>query len=171
MRIEIGAGENPDPSYDIHSDILPLPHIELVCPMDKIPVAAGEFDGLRASDVLEHQSWELVVPTLKEWARILVPGSACYIQVPNAWVLATRWVAGTITTRDFNYWLLGGHSERLAHQGVDDRGVPKWIWNAHHAAFDEAWLRELLTLAGFVDISIQSDGGTNLVCLCKRGEQ
>ena len=32
--------------------------------------------------------------------------------------------------------------------------MPRWIWNAHHAMFDDAWLAELLAANGFTDIDI-----------------
>ena len=48
---------------------------------------------------------------------------------------------GEIDTAEANHWILGGHSERDAHKGVDDRGVPLWIWNAHHTMFDAQSLR------------------------------
>ncbi|HEX2183970.1 MAG TPA: hypothetical protein VHN78_00520, partial [Chloroflexota bacterium] len=44
-------------------------------------------------------------------------------------------------TAEANYWILGGHSQRAAHKGVDERGVPLWIWNAHHTLFDAESLR------------------------------
>ena len=167
--IEIGAGEHPHPDYHIHTDVLPLPHIEWVCPMDAIPIADRAFSALRANDVLEHQSWALVPSTLREWARVLVPGGSAYIQVPNAQYLIDRWVQGLVSTRDLNYWLLGGHAtDRAAHAGVDERGVPRWIWNAHHTLFTAEWLRELLEIAGFTDVRITPDGGSNLMCWCCR---
>ena len=49
--------------------------------------------------------------------------------------------AGEIDTAEANHWILGGHSDRAAHQGVDARGVPLWIWNAHHTMFDAGSLR------------------------------
>jgi hypothetical protein len=171
-RIEIGAGEHPHPEFHVHTDVLPLPHIEWVCPMDRVPVADGAFSALRANDVLEHQSWALVPSTLREWARVLAPGGSAYIQVPNARYLIERWVQGAISTRDLNYWLLGGHgTDRTAHAGVDERGVPRWIWNAHHTLFTAEWLRELLGAAGFCDVRVDSDGGSNLMCWCRRATQ
>ena len=169
MKLEIGAGEHPDDACDIHTDVLSLPGIDVVCRLDRLPFRDGVFTALRACDVLEHQSWELVEATLKEWARTLAPGAAVYIRVPDARLIAQRWLAGDLDTRDANYWMLGGHSERPAHRGVDDRGVPRWIWNAHHALFDETWLTQLLERCGFVDIAITDDGGTNLECRCNLG--
>jgi predicted SAM-dependent methyltransferase len=167
-RIEIGAGEHPHPDYHVHTDVLPLPHIECVCQMDAVPYGDGAFSALRANDVLEHQSYALVPSTLREWARLLAPGGAAYIQVPDGRHLIDQWSRGVISTRDLNYWLLGGHgTDRAAHAGVDDRGVPRWIWNAHHTVFTAEWLRELLEAAGFTDVSIEGDGGSNLMCWCR----
>ena len=96
---------------------------------------------LRANHVLEHQSYELIGETLREWARVLAPGGRLDIGVPDARFVAEQWVRGEIDTAEANYWILGGHSDRAAHRGVDARGVPLWIWNAHHTMFDAGSLR------------------------------
>ena len=70
----------------------------------------------------------------------------------------SRWLAG----------LLGGHMDRDAHKGADERGVPRWIWNAHHAMFDDAWLAELLQANGFTDVDISCYDIRNLRCYCRR---
>jgi SAM-dependent methyltransferase len=136
VRLEIGAGEKPHPDYDLHVDLLALPDIEVRCMIDRLPFATGSLDALRANHVLEHQSYELISPTLREWARVLKPGARVDIGVPDAKFVATQWVKGEIDTAEANHWILGGHSERAAHRGVDARGVPLWIWNAHHTMFD-----------------------------------
>ncbi|MEN3267122.1 methyltransferase domain-containing protein [Pseudonocardia sp.] len=141
MRLEIGAGEKPHPDYDLHVDLLALPDIEVRCAIDRLPFASESLDALRANHVLEHQSYELVPETLREWARVLRPGAEIDIGVPDARFVASQWVEGEIDTAEANYWILGGHSEREAHKGVDDRGVPLWIWNAHHTLFDAESLR------------------------------
>jgi len=141
MRLEIGAGEKPHPDYDLHVDLLALPDIEVRCGIDRLPFASGSLDALRANHVLEHQSYELIPETLREWARVLRPDAKIDIGVPDARFIATQWVEGTIDTAEANYWMLGGHSEREAHKGVDGRGVPLWIWNAHHTMFDAESLR------------------------------
>jgi predicted SAM-dependent methyltransferase len=141
MRLEIGAGEKPHPDYDLHVDLLALPDIEVRCAIDRLPFASGSLDALRANHVLEHQSYELIPTTLREWARVLRSGAQIDIGVPDARFIAAQWVEGTIDTAEANHWILGGHSERKAHQGVDERGVPLWIWNAHHTMFDAESLR------------------------------
>lgn len=168
MRLEIGAGERPDPDYEVHTDVLPLPGIQLVCRLDRLPFADATISALRANHVLEHQSWQLVEPTLREWARVLRPGATVDIGVPDARYIAAQWLAGTYGTMEANHWLLGGHTERAAHRGTDERGVPRWIWNAHHSLFDAGWLVELLTATGFVEIQISYYEVRNLRCHCRR---
>jgi predicted SAM-dependent methyltransferase len=141
VRLEIGAGERPHPDYDLHVDVLALPGIGVRCAIDRLPFATGSLDALRANHVLEHQSYELVTETLREWARVLRPGAHVDIGVPDARFVAGQWVRGEIDTAEANHWILGGHSERAAHKGTDEHGVPLWIWNAHHTLFDADFLR------------------------------
>jgi predicted SAM-dependent methyltransferase len=168
VRLEIGAGERPDPDYEVHTDVLPLPGIQLVCRLDRLPFANATISALRANHVLEHQSWQLVEPTLREWARVLRPGAMVDIGVPDGRYIAAQWLEGAYETVEANHWLLGGHAERAAHRGTDERGVPRWIWNAHHTLFDAGWLAELLTASGFVEIQISRYEVRNLRCHCRR---
>jgi predicted SAM-dependent methyltransferase len=162
VRVEIGAGERPDPDYDIHTDVLGLPGIDVICRLDCLPFGDASVAALRANHVLEHQSWELIQPTLAEWARVLRKDAPISIGVPDARLLAEQWAAGRLTTAEANYWILGGHSDRDAHKGVDDRGVPKWIWNAHHTLFDRDWLAHLLATTGFTDVGVLAYAERNL---------
>jgi hypothetical protein len=71
-------------------------------------------------------------------------------------------LAGEIDTAEANYWILGGHSDREAHRGVDDRGVPRWIWNAHHTLFDPESLHDLLARGGMTDITVNPEDVCNM---------
>ena len=168
MRVELGAGEKPAEGYQVHTDVLALPDIEVVCRVDSLPFATASVSALRANHVLEHQSYELVEPTLREWARVLRPGAEVDIGVPDARFVASQWVNGEIDTTEANYWILGGHSDRQAHKGVDERGVPLWIWNAHHTMFDDESLRAAVESCGFTDVRIERYAIRNLRCHCRR---
>ena len=152
-------------------DVLPLPGIQVLSRLDRLPFASGSVTALRANHVLEHQSWQLVGPTLREWARVLRPGARVDIGVPDARFIVRQWMEGAYTTVEANHWLLGGHMDRDAHKGTDERGIPRWIWNAHHAMFDDAWLAELLAANGFVDNDIFCYDVRNLRCYCRRSDR
>ncbi|MBA2274492.1 MAG: methyltransferase domain-containing protein [Actinobacteria bacterium] len=169
MRLEIGAGEHPQPSYNLHTDLLPLRGIDIVCRLDALPFTDSSVTAMRANHVLEHQSYELIEMTLREWARVLAPGAELDIGVPDALHIAKQWIQGAIDTPEANYWLLGGHSDRSAHKGVDEQGTPRWIWNAHHTLFDSTWLGELLEACGFEDVDISCYDIRNLRCISRRG--
>lgn len=162
MRLEIGSGESPADGYDIHVDILALPAVTVVCSMDRLPFRDGSFAALRANHILEHQSYELVEATANEWVRVLAPGAEVDIGVPDALCRAQSWVAGEITTAEANYWILGGHSDRVAHRGNGRHGVPLWIYNAHHALFDPFSLRALLAGCGVVGIEVTPEDTCNM---------
>ena len=104
MRLEIGAGEHPEPAYDLHTDLLPLPGIQVRCRLDRLPFADASITALRANHVLEHQSWQLVEPTLLEWARVLRPGAPVDIGVPDG--RRTAAVRPASTTRSACWWEL-----------------------------------------------------------------
>jgi len=163
MKLEIGSGEFPDESYELHVDILSLPGVAVVCAMDRLPFRNGSFTGLRAHHILEHQSYELVEETVLEWVRALAGDASVEIGVPDARCRAESWVRGEITTAEANYWLLGGHSDRPAHQGKNVvGGAPLWVYNAHHTFFDPASLRCLLEHSGLVDVVIGPEDTCNL---------
>ena len=171
MKVEIGAGEKPHPDYDVHVDILPLPDIEVICWIDRLPFATASVDALRANHVLEHQSYQLVEDTLREWARVMRPGARLDIGVPDARFVAAQWVRGEIDTAEANHWILGGHCDRAAHLGSDDRGVPRWLWNAHHTMFDAASLGALVSRCGFTDPEIFTYDTRNLRCYARRASE
>lgn len=136
--------------------------------MDELPFRSGSLGALRANHVLEHQSWQLVESTLREWARVLAPGAPLDIGVPDARLIARQWLDGELDILAANRWLLGGHAERPAHHGTDPRGVPLWIWNAHHTLFDADWLAELLEATGFEQVQISLYDARHLRCCCRR---
>src|SRR4029453_1959598 len=113
-----GRGAAGAPGSGVDTAVLPPPGIQVVCHLDGLPFADGSVTALRANHVLEHQSFQLVGPTLREWARVLAPGARVDIGVPDARYIATQWVGGAYSTLEANYWLLGGHMDRDAHKGA-----------------------------------------------------
>jgi ubiquinone/menaquinone biosynthesis C-methylase UbiE len=164
--IEIGSGYNPDLSYDIHVDANPnCPHLELCGSGDDLPYQSNQFDRLRAVDVLEHFSYRVTEMVLREWCRVLKPRGEVLIQVPNARSLAERWLRGDLPIINGNhidfsasYWILGGHND-----GVYAKDDENWRYNAHYTLFSSESLRLYLERNGFTNVTVETDGGSNLI--------
>ena len=91
MKLDIGCGRNPIQGY-IGIDAY-VEHEGIVkAEMWKLPYADAEIERIYSSHALEHISKIQVVPTLKEWHRVLKPGGEAEIRVPdlewccNAWL-------------------------------------------------------------------------------------
>jgi len=168
MRGEFGSGYHPDMSCDIHIDINPAcPHLEYVCSVDKLPMFEDNtFDFIRSADVLEHFSYRDTVRVLKEWARVLKPGGSIFIQCPNAKLLAERWLKNDLPIInnmpiDFSasYWIMGGQEDNNFAKSGDD-----WRWNSHYTLLSPESLTFYLKQAGLAVWSLESDGGSNMLC-------
>jgi ubiquinone/menaquinone biosynthesis C-methylase UbiE len=168
VLVELGSGFHPHPDYNIHIDINPkCPQLDYVASVDNLPMFADNtVDGARACDVLEHFSYRDTIRVLTEWRRVLKPGATIYIQCPDAKLLARMWLDGTLSLMgdmpiDFSasYWIMGGHND-----GVFAKDDETWRYNAHYTLFSPESLRLYLERVGFSSITIQSDGGSNLMC-------
>lgn len=80
MRLDIGCGRSPLPNCttvdlywaaDIHATMWDIP----------LPAECAEF--INCSQALEHVGKYDVVPTLREWKRLLKPGGTINLEVPD----------------------------------------------------------------------------------------
>lgn len=58
-------------------------NLDIICNLDKIPIANDEFDGIICTLVLEHVCQPQSV--LNEFYRILKPGGLIYLSAPQGW--------------------------------------------------------------------------------------
>lgn len=99
----------------------------------------GTFLAVYASHVLEHFDYkDEIIPVLREWRRVLRPGGALYVSVPDLECLCRLYVTpGFQPAQRFEIMrmIFGAH--------VDD-------YDYHMAGIDEAFLEHCLVEAGFV---------------------
>ena len=82
-RIEIGCGPFPQAGY-IHVDVDPgARHIEAFAPAWRLPFPDEFAEEIVAVHSLEHVHPRRLVPTLREWRRVLAPGGRAQVHVPN----------------------------------------------------------------------------------------
>jgi SAM-dependent methyltransferase len=82
-RLEIGPGGSRLEGFET-LDVLPGRHVDY--PVDgagRLPFEDHTFVLVYASHVLEHIPWYQTVEVLREWARILAPGGALEVWVPD----------------------------------------------------------------------------------------
>lgn len=73
--IELGGGQNRNPSCQVNVDVRQGPGVDFVADFDKpLPIKDEEWDGVFSQYVIEHISWRKVRSFLKEVFRILKPG-------------------------------------------------------------------------------------------------
>lgn len=150
MLLELASGDNPyeDGRGWTHSDIRPLPHIEIITDVFTerrliAYVPRGSCEELQARHVLEHAPYRDTVKILKLWLSLLRPGGKIEIHVPDLQWQSKAHANGEITDEEMvNY----------AYGDQDYEG------NFHHAAFTVDLLTRRLEEAGFVDVEARSIG-------------
>lgn len=100
MKLDIGCGIFKRDGYT-GVDIDPICHPDICAPMNSIPLPDNSVSEIYSSHALEHQGKFEIVPILKEWKRILIPGGTLVIEVPDL-----RWCVQNWLFRQTNDWHL-----------------------------------------------------------------
>lgn len=154
-KLEIGSGNHPKPGYE-HCDINEnCPDLDFVCSMHCLPVEDNAYDEVTSTHVIEHQTRELWLPTLKEWLRVLKPGGVMYADTPNL-TRNIKLFAQNAWENDF-YSLTHEEQQACSLNGRPNRSL--WFnfkcfstsaqWNVHYGNFTEELIVEMCLLAGF----------------------
>jgi predicted SAM-dependent methyltransferase len=138
-RLHIG-GRQPAPGWEI-LDAVPGPAVDHVGEAaDLRRFADATFSAVYASHVLEHFDYrDEIVEVLTEWGRVLRPGGALYVSVPDLEALCRLYLKPESSSRDrfeVMRMMFGGHEND---------------YDYHMAGLDEAYLRHCLAEAGFVE--------------------
>jgi SAM-dependent methyltransferase len=98
-RIEIGCGPFPQAGY-LHVDVDPgARHLEAFAPAWRLPFPDDFAEEIVAVHSLEHVHPRLLVPTLREWRRVLSPGGRVRVHVPNTPELMAAFLEGPVDRR------------------------------------------------------------------------
>lgn len=87
MNLELGSGLKPTKNA-LHTDIIRLPHIEVLCSADNLPFKNNVFEQVYAFDVVEHI--ENTIKLFEEIWRVLKTNgkftfTTCWYLSPVAW--------------------------------------------------------------------------------------
>lgn len=168
MKVELGAGKRRLPGYlalDMQAAVRP----DVLASMHALPFADGSIEQIRAVDCLEHASYRATDALLAEWARVMKPEGALYVQVPSFGTILEWYAArddrllnvGPGVSRTHlagAVWrIYGGHSDGVYADGDD------WLMNAHFAGFTASTLEDALARAGFAVWQMVENGFPNLM--------
>lgn len=153
LRLDMGCGRNKQPGYigvDTHEDA------DLRAPMWSVPLPDGCAEAIVSTHALEHVRKSQVVPTLKEWHRLLQPGGTLTLRVPDLLWCVNNW----IRTGMGNGWELDTIFGSGEHEG-----------NVHRTGFTVPMIRFYVEQAGFQQIAIrpiESHGQPTIELIAKR---
>ena len=124
-------------------NVIPAPYVDHVCNANDLSqFADGTFYEIYASHVVEHLDYkDDLLPTLKEWRRIMRPGGKLYISVPDLDVLAELILLKDKLTAEERFFvmtmLFGSHIDK---------------YDYHMVGLNEEFLTEYLSGAGYINI-------------------
>lgn len=168
--LNVGCGNNVHPEF-INLDYTWRPGMDICWDITKrLPLEDKTIDGIFTEHCLEHVGHSECIGVLKEFFRILAPGGAVRIVVPDAGLyldLYQRWKAGD--TVPFPYVGGDGELDRLDDSRV--QFTPMMAVNrifrgyGHHFAYDFETLASMLSHVGFVKISRTGFGDGRMASL------
>lgn len=147
-RIEVGGGPFPQPGY-VHVDIdRHARHLEAFAPAWKLPFPDAWATEILAIHSLEHVHPRMLVPTLREWHRVLAPNGRVQIHVPNTEELTASFLASPVEDK---WRVMGALLGMYSHAGVHSAEELE-VDSDHQITFDWPLLCWALESAGFQDI-------------------
>lgn len=138
MKLHLGCGPRYIPGF-VHVDLHAAPHVDIVGPVEQLPMGDATASLIYASHVLEHFDRHAYRAVLEEWFRVLHPEGILRISVPDfAACAAIYYESGLANGLSGLVGLLVG--------GQRDN------YDYHKMIFDEAFLcRDLLDI-GFREV-------------------
>lgn len=153
MKLHLGCGRRYIPGF-VHVDLQQAPHVDIVGPVEKLPLADACASLVYASHVLEHFGRYEYKEVLKEWHRVLAPGGVLRLSVPDFAACAAIYyesglsdrmtglvgliVGGQRDPNDFHKMVFDEQSLRLDLVSAGFKEVRRWDWRTtEHASVDD----------------------------------
>lgn len=141
LRLHIG-GKLQHPDWKV-IDVIPGPHVDYIghCTnLSRFPDST--VTEIYASHVLEHLGYQSDLPTaLREFYRVLIPGGALRISVPDITVLCSLFLDPALSPNQ-RFQVM-----RMMFGGQSDEA------DFHYVGLNEEFLLTFMHKAGFVDMS------------------
>lgn len=138
MKLHLGCGPRYIPGF-VHVDAQPAPHVDIVAPVEHLPLDSASASLIYASHILEHFDRHTYKAVLAEWFRVLKPGGIFRLAVPDFAACAAIYYESGLA--DGLSGLIG-----LIVGGQRDS------YDYHKMVFDEDFLRRVLLEIGYREV-------------------
>jgi predicted SAM-dependent methyltransferase len=117
-----------------------------------IPLSDKSVDKIYSSHLLEHISYNNLIPFLKECKRVLKIGGEFYVCVPNFRLYIDAYKDGKLFQARDKWW-----QPAMINTGsnIDQLNYMTYMLDHHKYMFDEQNLINTLTKAGFLNVSLR----------------
>lgn len=153
MKLHLGCGPRYIPGF-VHVDAQSAPHVDIVGPVERLPVGDASVSLIYASHVLEHFGRFTYKAVLKEWFRVLKPGGILRLSVPDFAACAAIYyengladglsglvgliIGGQRNVHDFHKMIFDEDFLRRNLLDTGFREVRRWDWHTtEHADVDD----------------------------------
>jgi predicted SAM-dependent methyltransferase len=89
--LNLGSGDMGRQEGMTNVDIRPLPNVDVVADVKKLPFKDGEVDGIINRNLIEHFGRHETKELLQEWVRVLKTGGFMRIETVDMGRLMDRW--------------------------------------------------------------------------------
>jgi predicted SAM-dependent methyltransferase len=153
LKLHLGCGPRYIAGF-VHVDILPAAHVDIVGPVEQLPMADASVSLIYASHILEHFGRYEYKAVLREWFRVLQPGGILRLAVPDFAACAAIYyesglvdglsglvgliVGGQRDSNDYHKMIFDEESLRRDLLDLGFRDVRRWDWQTtEHAEVDD----------------------------------
>jgi len=149
VRLNLGCGHVPLTGF-VNVDMRELPGVDIIAPIDDIPVRPGTVSEIFSSHLLEHfPQEELRRSLLPYWTSLLAHGGLFRAVVPDGEAMLAKAADGSYPFHDFREVLFGSQD---------------YTGDFHYNMFTPDSLSDLLAEAGFSQIGVPARGRQNGRC-------
>jgi SAM-dependent methyltransferase len=153
MKLHLGCGQRYIPGF-VHVDARPASHVDIVGPVERLPMGDASVSLIYACHVLEHFGRYQYMSVIKEWFRVLESGGILRLSVPDFAVCAAIYhergledglsgvvgliVGGQRNEHDFHGMIFDEDFLRRSLLDIGFREVRRWDWRTtEHSDIDD----------------------------------
>lgn len=135
VKLHLGCGRRDFGPTWVHIDKADFPHVKYK-DVTKLPFETGTVDVIYACHLIAYFDREEIIPILKEWKRVLIPGGVLRLATPDFRAMAKMYLRENCSNLNQFLGPLYGKMEGIYHK----------------TTYDLYSLIELLASVGFKDI-------------------